>query len=260
MPRRTALRRTGAVTRRCGREHSVRQRPPQRVDEPHLLRRRRSSGRAPDAPQVATATRRAHWIHVSAVSLPQRGRDAGAGLPGTGAPVSEKEAEGMTEEELAKVRRLAQGHRDGTDLSAAAQAASAVIATLDRERKRAESAERERDEARAMHRHAMECGGTHECPKCFARWRVNRADPVAYPPPHPFAKDTMSLLSEKSCSFCEPAPADALRPVGEYALAAAAESSLREATDLLRAVLPWSGGLADRIDTFLAKRGGGEGI
>ena len=35
---------------------------------------------------------------------------------------------------------------------------------------------------------------THRCNVCGSLWRLNPGDPVKYPPPHPFSKETWSLF------------------------------------------------------------------
>jgi hypothetical protein len=42
---------------------------------------------------------------------------------------------------------------------------------------------------------------THRCKVCKALWRLNPAEPEKYPPPHPFAKETWTLLSP-TCGKC----------------------------------------------------------
>lgn len=44
---------------------------------------------------------------------------------------------------------------------------------------------------------------THRCKVCGALWRLNPADPENYPPPHPFALPTWSLVSPNCGKCCD---------------------------------------------------------
>lgn len=43
---------------------------------------------------------------------------------------------------------------------------------------------------------------THRCKVCGALWTLNPADPVKYPPPHPFAQETWSCKSPEKMGEC----------------------------------------------------------
>jgi hypothetical protein len=49
----------------------------------------------------------------------------------------------------------------------------------------------------------QEASATHRCTSCHALWRLNPADPAHYPAPHPFSKETWSLVSSKCGPCCD---------------------------------------------------------
>jgi hypothetical protein len=67
----------------------------------------------------------------------------------------------------------------------------------------------------ADERNPMGSGPTHRCRTCGAQWRLNPADPVTYPPPHPFALPTWTcptLETMREC--CDNAPmGDQIEPL-----------------------------------------------